>query len=88
MITPWLESSYICFRDIVENGISLTHKINFFLSFSATAAALVIKVSQIPEWIFAKVFIEQGAIMVLSILNEPDAGPSYILSSSKNLTSL
>ncbi len=42
------------------SGISLGTSISLLLSFSATAAALVMRESDIPAAIFASVFIEHG----------------------------
>ena len=55
----------------MEKGISRTHKMSFLRSFRATAAPLVMSVSAKPCFIFAKVFKEQGAMMVAFMPNEP-----------------
>ena len=51
--------------------------------FNITVKALVIKESDIPTAHFAKVFIEQGRIIILSTLNEPDAILAPIFESLK-----
>ena len=61
---------------MVENGISLTPKTKVCLSFSATLAALVMSVSLMPFATFASVLVEQGAMIIASTPNEPEAGPA------------
>ena len=84
MMTPILDSFVICLSARVEKGISRTPKMSFLRSFKTTAALRVMSVSAIPRFIFAKVFKEQGAIMVAFMPNEPLATLAAKFSSSKN----
>ena len=52
------------FSNVMESrGVSLRAMINFHLSFNATCAILVIKLSEIPDAILLSVEIEQGIII-------------------------
>ena len=74
IVTPVFESFSIFSRAIEDSGDSLGASISFFPSFSATAAHLVVRVSDIPWAIFESVFILQGATITISAPYEPEEG--------------
>src|ERR1035438_5202576 len=54
-------------------GVSRTTQINFLLSFNITSAARVIRSVLIPEAILPIVPMEQGIMIMVSYLAEPEA---------------
>ena len=82
MMMPRAANFCMFSKAIAEKGISRGAKISFFCSFIITAAARVIRLSEIPQAILASVFIEQGAMIIASMPKEPDAmlAPMFELS--------
>ena len=83
MIIESLDNFSIFSKAIGENGSSLGAKMSFLCSFIITEAALVVRLSLIPQDILAKVFIEQGKTIIASVLKLPDATLAAISSSKK-----
>ena len=73
---------------MVANGVSLGTKINFLLSFSATIALLVARLSEIPAAIFPIVVPLVGQTIYASYLAEPEAGLAAKLLLSCKVTPL